>query len=108
IDAEPGRDTDGILGAAASGDLGGLVVGGVQLDDLPDPDAARAALDRCGFVVSLELRASEVTERADVVFPVAAPPERSGAYLDWEGRLRPFRTALEGAGGLDDARVLDT
>ena len=40
--------------------------------DLPDPAAALAALDAAPFVVSLELRASEVTERADVVLPVAA------------------------------------
>ena len=39
-----------------SGELGGLVVGGVDLDDLPDPAAARAALGRVPFVVSLEVR----------------------------------------------------
>jgi NADH-quinone oxidoreductase subunit G len=108
IPAQPGRDTAGILAAAAAGELAGLVIGGVQLDDLPDPAAARAAVAAAGFVVSLELRHSEVTELADVVFPVAAAPEKAGAYLDWEGRIRPFNTALKHAGGLDDARVLDT
>lgn len=108
IPAEPGRDTTGILAAAAAGDLSGLVVGAVELDDLPDPDAARAALGAVDFVVSLELRHSEVTERADVVLPVAAMSEKAGAYLDWEGRLRPFATVLKRVGGLDDGRVLDT
>ncbi len=108
IPAQPGRDTAGILAAAAAGELGGLLVGGVELADLPDPAAARAAIGNAGFVVSLELRRSEVTDLADVVFPVAAAAEKSGAYLDWEGRLRPFGTALKLVGGLDDARVLDT
>ncbi len=108
VPAAAGRDTSAILAASAAGDLGGLLIGGVELDDLPDPAAARAAIEAAGFVVSLELRRSAVTDRADVVLPVAAAPEKSGAYLDWEGRVRPFNTALTSAGGLDDARVLDT
>ena len=52
----PGRDTTGIIAAAASGRLGGLVVGGVDPADLPDPVAALAALDGATFVVSLEVR----------------------------------------------------
>lgn len=107
LPAGPGRDTAEILAAAAAGELGGLVIGGLDLDDLPNPTEARDAVNNAGFVVSLEIRASEVTGRADVVFPVAAPAERAGAYLDWEGRLRPFNTALKRAGGLDDGRVLD-
>jgi NADH-quinone oxidoreductase subunit G len=101
-----GRDTDGMLEAVRSGMLKALVVGGVELVDLPDPDAAVAAVDQAEFVVSLELRASEVTERADVVLPVAAVAERSGAFVDWEGRLRPFDTVLPDAGTLPDLRVL--
>ena len=57
LPAEPGRDTDEILAAAAAGELGALVVGGVDPADLPDPAAALAALDAAPFVVSLELRA---------------------------------------------------
>ncbi|NLU84668.1 NADH-quinone oxidoreductase subunit G [Rhodococcus sp. HNM0569] len=102
----PGRDTGAILAAAADGTLGALVVGGVELADLPDPHAARAALDTAPFVVSLELRSSEVTDRADVVFPVAAVAEKSGTFLDWEGRPRAFDTALRESGTLPDHRVL--
>ena len=61
-----------------------------------------------GFVVSLEIRASAFTELADVVFPVAAAVEKSGAYVNWEGRTRPFAAALPQAGTLDEARILDT
>ena len=90
-----GRDTGGILDAAAAGEIGALLVGGVQVTDLPDPEKAREALDRAEFVVSLEQRPSEVTERADVVFPVAAVAEKQGTYINWEGRVRPFEAALK-------------
>ncbi len=82
------------------------VLGGVDLDDLADPAAARAALAGARFVVSLELRPSSVTEHADVVLPVAAAPEKAGSFLDWEGRLRPFAATLPEAGTLSDLRVL--
>jgi NADH-quinone oxidoreductase subunit G len=89
-----GRDTSAILAAALDGSLDALLVGGVELADLPDPEAARLALDAARFVVSLELRHSDVTERADVVFPVAPVAEKAGSFVNWEGRLRPFEPAL--------------
>ncbi|MEW2547627.1 NADH-quinone oxidoreductase subunit G [Streptomyces sp. NPDC047002] len=90
-----GRDTAQIVEAAAAGELRALVVAGVSVADLPDRELARRALDRAAFVVSLELRPSEVTDRADVVFPVAAVAEKAGAFLNWEGRVRPFEAALK-------------
>ncbi len=101
-----GRDTDAILAAAQSGDLEALVVGGVELDDLADPAAARAAVEAAGFVVSLELRESAVTSLADVVFPVAAAAEKSGSFVTWEGRLRPFGQVLTESNAVPDVRVL--
>ncbi|WP_024876416.1 NADH-quinone oxidoreductase subunit G [Saccharomonospora piscinae] len=104
----PGRDTGAILTAVRNGDLDGLLVGGVELADLPDPELAREALRRCGFVVSLELLHSEVTEYADVVLPIAPVDEKSGTFLNWEGRRREFSVTLDGTGALPDCRVLDT
>jgi NADH-quinone oxidoreductase subunit G len=106
IPATPGRDTTGILTAVRHGELRGLLVGGVDPADLPDPGLAEAALAAADFVVSLELFPSAVTERADVVLPVAAAPEKAGSYLDWEGRIRPFDATLHGTGQLPDSRVL--
>ena len=100
------RDTDGMLAAAASGDLGALVVAGVDVDDLADPAAALAALRAAGFVVSLELRRSAVTELADVVLPVAPVAEKSGSFVTWEGRVRPFPRVLQGSGAIPDVRAL--
>ena len=106
-----GRDADGILAAAADGSLAALLVGGIEPGDFADPDAVLAALDAVGFVVSLELRHSAVTERADVVFPVAPTTQKSGAFVNWEGRHRGFEPALRGTSlqaGQSDHQVLDT
>ncbi|MFI1484630.1 NADH-quinone oxidoreductase subunit G [Streptomyces sp. NPDC020747] len=90
-----GRDTGQIVEAAATGELSALVVAGVEVADLPDPARAREALSAVGFLVSLELRPSEVTGHADVVFPVAAVAEKAGTFLNWEGRARLFESALK-------------
>ncbi|MFI5083503.1 MAG: molybdopterin dinucleotide binding domain-containing protein, partial [Streptosporangiales bacterium] len=89
-----GRDTTAMLAAAANGELGGLVVAGVDPADLPDPQAALHAIEMAPFVVSLELRASAVTSRADVVFPIAAVAEKAGTFVNWEGRGGSFGPAL--------------
>ncbi|KOV71287.1 NADH-quinone oxidoreductase subunit G [Streptomyces sp. NRRL WC-3618] len=90
-----GRDTGQIVEAAAGGELRALLVAGVEVADLPDPARAREALHEVSFLVSLELRPSEVTEHADVVLPVAAVAEKAGTFLNWEGRGRPFEAALK-------------
>jgi NADH-quinone oxidoreductase subunit G len=106
LPALPGRDTEHMLGAAADGDIEALVVAGVDPADLPDPTAALTALERAGFVVSLELRTSAVTDRADVVFPVAAVAEKAGTFVNWEGRPGSFGPALQVPAAFSDLEVL--
>jgi NADH-quinone oxidoreductase subunit G len=106
LPAAPGRDVTGILTAVRDGRLKGLLVGGVDPADLPDPALGEAALASAGFVVSLEMFPTAVTEWADVVLPVAAAAEKAGSYLDWEGRVRSFDATLHGTGQLPDGRVL--
>ena len=103
LPTETGLDTTGIVGAARTGRLGGLVVGGVDADDLALPGAHEAL--RRAFVVSLDLRPSTVTAHADVVLPVAPHAERSGAFVNWEGRVREFEAALS-TNAMADHRVL--
>lgn len=105
LPSKPGRDATAILEAARSGELGALLVGGVELADLPDPDAALAAIEAAPFVLSLELRESAVTALADVVFPVAPVVEKGGAFINWEGRIRPFEPSLQ-TNATPDRRVL--
>lgn len=101
-----GRGTDAIVKAAADRTLGGLVVAGVDPSDLADPRLAEQALDNAGFVVSLEMRASAVTRRADVILPIAPAAEKPGTYMDWEGRLRSFDTVLP-TSAMTDGRALE-
>jgi NADH-quinone oxidoreductase subunit G len=105
VPAAAGRDGDAIVAAAAAGQIA-LVVAGVDPDDLADPAAALKAIEGAPFVVSLEVRESAVTERADVVFPVSAVVEKAGLFLDWEGRMRSFDATLESTSALPDLRVL--
>ena len=65
--------------------------------DLPDPAGALRALERTPFIVCLELRASAVTDRADVVFPVAAVAEKAGTFVNWEGRGGTFAAGAQRA-----------
>jgi NADH-quinone oxidoreductase subunit G len=100
-----GRDGDEIIAAAAEGKIA-LVVGAVDPGDLANPALALKALELAPFVVSFEIRESAVTDRADVVFPVAPVVEKAGLFLDWEGRMRPFDETLEASGALPDYRAL--
>lgn len=106
LPATAGRDVGEMLDALSVGQLAGALVGGLELDDLPDPAHARRALEAADVVVSLEVRRSAVSELADVVLPVAPPVEREGAYVSWEGRVRPFPAALAST-AMTDHRVLD-
>ena len=94
LPAAAGRDTEAILNSVLSAEgLDALVVGGVDLRDFSDPGLARTAMSEAGFLVQLEVRRSEISEHADVVFPVAPPVEKNGTFVNWEGRVRPFGQA---------------
>ncbi|GAB2971223.1 NADH-quinone oxidoreductase subunit G [Nocardioides montaniterrae] len=101
-----GRDGDAIVASLVAGELGGLVIAGVDPADTTDPAATRAAIAAAGFVVALDLRSTEVTDLADVVLPVAAAAEKAGSFVSWEGRVRPFEAALHVANALPDLRSL--
>jgi NADH-quinone oxidoreductase subunit G len=95
-----------LLDAASRGELAALVVGGVSLEDYPDPLLVAQALEATGFVVSLENHHSAVTALADVVLPVAVVSEKAGTFVNWEGRPRPFGQVFRDALTMADARVL--
>ncbi|MFW6869689.1 NADH-quinone oxidoreductase subunit G [Nocardioides sp. CPCC 206347] len=101
-----GRDADGIVAALGAGDLNGLVIAGVDPDDTADPAATRAAIAAAGFVVAFDLRSTEVTAAADVVFPVAPTTDKSGTFVNWEGRVRPWEAALRNPASLPELRAL--
>ncbi|HSS89832.1 MAG TPA: NADH-quinone oxidoreductase subunit G [Streptosporangiaceae bacterium] len=106
LPSEPGRDGGEILAAAAAGDLDALVIAGLDPGDLADEAAAFDALEATPFIVSLEIRASAITDRADVVLPVAAVEEKAGTFVNWEGRPGTFRAVFEVPGVESDLQVL--
>ena len=105
LPADIGRNTSQIIEAVNSGHIGALVVGGVDPLDADNNGATLAALDKA-FVVSLEIAPSAVTERANVVLPVAAITEKSGSFLNWEGRPRSFDAAASDSLNRSDLRIL--
>jgi NADH-quinone oxidoreductase subunit G len=105
LPATPGRTTHQIIEALGNGDLDSVVVGGVDAHDLLHSRKVLDALKK-SFVVSLEIAESSVTELADVVLPVAAVTEKSGSFLNWEGRSRAFDAAVSESLNRSDVRIL--
>ena len=100
-----GRTTSEIVEALNSGSLDAVVVGGVDPLDMANSAEVLAALKK-SFVVSLEIAPSAVTDLADVVLPVAAITEKSGSFLNWEGRPRAFDSAVSDSLNRSDLRIL--
>ncbi len=93
VPAGRGRDTEGILRAAAGETDGGtqirslIVLGADPLTDFPDRRLAERALAGAEFVVAVASSPGAVTERADVVLPAAEAHERPGTTTNLEGRI---------------------
>lgn len=97
--AEPGRDTRGILQAAADGELDALLIFGADVAaDFPDADLARKALGGKAFVVCVELFPTETALLSDVVLPSAAAPEREGTFTNLERRLQKLEPLMKPPG----------
>ena len=103
---QAGLSGDALLLAAKSRTLRAIISGGVDLGDFANPALAREAFESTGFVLSLENHHSSVTAIADVVLPVAVVTEKSGTFINWEGRPRPFGEVLRDALMMSDAAVL--
>lgn len=95
---ETGMDTMAMLEAAARGDVGALLLVGVDpLRDLGPRELVAAALQRA-FVVVIDQTLSETTSFADVVLPATLWSESTGTVTDWEGRIQQQRAAVAIAG----------
>jgi NADH-quinone oxidoreductase subunit G len=106
LPTETGFDATAIIEAARNGGLQALVVSGVDPADWVDPSGLLAALEAVPFVLSLEQRPSAVTAVADVVLPVGVVTEKSGTFVNWEGRPRPFGRAINDSAQVTDAYAL--
>jgi NADH-quinone oxidoreductase subunit G len=105
LPSHPGRSVSEMIDAVHNGDLDALVVGGVDIADMPHGLRTTDAFKKA-FVVSLEIAHSSVTEVADVVLPVAAITEKYGTFINWEGRPRTFAAAVADSLNRSDVRIL--
>ncbi len=103
LPTEAGMSTTQILDAVHQGSIEALLVGGVDPFDISH-DAIEGL--RKAFVVSLEIRKSAMTEVADVILPVAAVVEKSGSFMDWQGKSRSFAAAVTDSLQRSDLRIL--
>jgi NADH-quinone oxidoreductase subunit G len=93
VPAARGRDTAGILAAAAGDQAEGprvtalVLLGADPLCDFPDRRLAGRALERAGFVVAVATAPGAVLDHADVVLPAAEAHERPGTTTNIEGRI---------------------
>jgi NADH-quinone oxidoreductase subunit G len=95
-----------LISAIEQGSINALITAGVDPGDLPNGGELIAGIESADFVVALENHHSEITQRASVVFPVAVVTEKSGSFMNWEGRSKPFSAAFREALTLTDAGVL--
>jgi len=99
IPTEQGMNTDEMINS----DLQSLVIGGVDPMDISAE--AKIKLSK-KFIVSLEIRQSDITDIASVVLPVAAVVEKTGSFMDWQGKVRKFEAAVDQSLNRSDVRIL--
>jgi NADH-quinone oxidoreductase subunit G len=88
IPAGAGLDAEGMLRAAADGNLDVLVLLGADpVQDFPDRDLARRALIGAGTVIAVDCFPTASTELADVLLPAAGYAEVDGTTTNLEGRV---------------------
>jgi NADH-quinone oxidoreductase subunit G len=90
----PGLDAGAMVAGAAAGELGVLLLAGVDLvRDHGPRETAEAALDGA-FVIAVDHELNETTRRADVLLPAVVHAEATGTYTDWEGRIQQTNPAV--------------
>ena len=90
-----GRDADGMLRAAAAGEIETLVLLGADpLADFPDRDLAARAIEQATTVIAVDAFVTASVAEADVVLPAALFGESDGTFCNTEGRLSPIRAKV--------------
>jgi len=88
VPRDQGLDCAEMLEAAASGEIGTLVLLGADpLADFPDRELATRALESVRYLVAVDLFGHASAQLADVVLPASASVERGGSTTNIEGRI---------------------
>jgi NADH-quinone oxidoreductase subunit G len=98
----PGLDGPAMVAAAAAGELGVLVLAGVDLHrDYGPRDVAEQALERT-FVIAIDHEVNDTTSQADVLLPGLVHAETEGTFTDWEGRVQATHRAVPVGGSAQE------
>jgi NADH-quinone oxidoreductase subunit G len=98
----PGLDGPAMVAAAAAGELGVLVLAGVDLvRDHGPRELATQALERA-FVIAVDHEVNETTSQADVLLPGIVHAETEGSFTDWEGRIQATHRAVPVGGAAQE------
>jgi NADH-quinone oxidoreductase subunit G len=98
----PGLDGPAMVAAAAAGELGVLVLAGVDLlRDHGPRELAEQALERA-FVIAVDHEVNDTTSQADVLLPGLVHAETEGTFTDWEGRVQATHRAVPVGGSAQE------
>ena len=104
--ARPAATPTAIIAAAAAGQLGALLVGGVDPADLADPRPPSRRWTRSASWSAWSCGSARSPSGPTWSCRSPRRSRRPAPIVDWEGRVRPFDTVLKTA-AMSDARVLD-
>jgi predicted molibdopterin-dependent oxidoreductase YjgC len=91
-----------MVAAAAAGELGVLVLAGVDLHRDHGPrELADQALERA-FVIAIDHEVNDTTSQADVLLPGLVHAETEGTFTDWEGRVQATHRAVPVGGSAQE------
>jgi predicted molibdopterin-dependent oxidoreductase YjgC len=91
-----------MVAAAAAGELGVLVLAGVDLvRDYGPRELAEQALERA-FVIAVDHEVNDTTSQADVLLPGIVHAETEGTFTDWEGRVQATHRAIPVGGAAQE------
>jgi|SRR5579872_1093419 len=95
-----GLDTEGMLRAAARGELKALLIFGANpFLSYPNGVLVRSALGRVPFLVTSELFMTETAVRSHVVLPVRASQEKAGHTTALDGTVKKLQPACRPQSG---------
>lgn len=93
--SESGLDAEGILRAAADGQIETLLLlGSDPLSDFPDRALVTAAFENVQNLIAVDTFLNDSASCADVVLPAAGFGEVDGSFLNLEGRLSPLQAKV--------------
>lgn len=94
-----GLNVDGMMQAAAHGDLKALyIMGQNPVNSYPDGALAKEALEKVEFLIVQDLFMTETAQLADVVLPAASYAEKDGTVLNFAGVAQRLKQALPPVG----------